>query len=110
MWGARDMSLRGKSTIIQTYGMSKLNYLASLLPSPPDYIKTRITRLFFSFLWDGKPDKIKRDVVVNWNGGLNIPHFETKCHALNIQWVKRYVDGDAGSSQWVRLVNYKFKM
>ena len=51
--------LRGKVTIIKTYGISKLVYLASLIPNPPIYITNKLNNLIFDFMWNGKGDKIK---------------------------------------------------
>ena len=109
-WQNRKLSLRGKTTIIKTYGTSKITYLASMLPNPPDSIKTKISSLIFKFLWGGKKDKIKRDVMINTqvNGGLSIPDIDIICTSQKIAWVKRYIEHDTGTSQWGKLVNYTY--
>ena len=105
-WGTHSMSLKGKITIIKTFGISKLLYLASVLPLPSKAIITQVNHLIFSFLWNNKMDKIKRNVLINnfENGGLNAPHFETLCKSLKITWVKRYIA--SSNCQWANLVNY----
>ena len=110
-WGNRHMSLKGKVTIIKTFGMSKLLYLASVLPIPPDHIIKHINKLIFSFIWENKQDKIKRNVLSNTfvNGGLNVPHFETFCKSLKITWVRRYITNDTNESQWIQLINYRLR-
>jgi hypothetical protein len=110
-WLTRNLSLRGKSTIIKTYGMSKLTYLASLLPNPPKQIINKIEKSILHFLWDGKTSKIRRDILINSYemGGLNIPHFQTTCNALNISWIKRYLISNQYTSQWGNLVNNVLK-
>ena len=54
-----------------------------LIPNPPIYITNKINNLIFDFMWNGKGDKIKRNVMINLHdkGGLNIPHFQTVCIA-----------------------------
>ena len=91
--------------------ISKLVYLASLLPNPPIYITNKINNLIFDFMWNGKGDKIKRNVMINLHDkrGLNIPHFQTVCIAQKITWVKRYIHADLENSQWANLVNHVYK-
>jgi len=110
-WGNRRLSLRGKATIIKTYGTSKLTYLASLLPNPPTSIIHKINQIIFNFMWNGKGDKIKRDIMTtNYDeGGLNIPDFQTVCTSQKITWVKRYVDSNIKNSQWGKLIDYVYK-
>jgi len=105
-WLNRKLSLRGKATIIKTYGISKLTYLASLLPQPPKYIIEKIEQIIFNFLWEGKRNYIKKDILINnyEMGGLNIPHFQTICVAQKIAWAKRYLALD-NISQWGSIVN-----
>jgi hypothetical protein len=66
------MYLEGKVTIIKTFGVSQLLYLASVLPTPTQNIISKIDNHIFSFILDNKQDKIKRDVMINTfvNGGL----------------------------------------
>ena len=49
----------------------------------------------------GKPDKIKRNVIIGprENGGLNLPHIKSFCHALKLSWMKRLIDV-SNSSPW----------
>lgn len=110
-WANRHMSLKGKVTIVKTFGISKILYLASVLPFPPENIITNINKLIYSFIWNNKPDKIKRDVLINTfeNGGLNLPHFETFCKSLKITWVKRYIMGDSNTCQWIKLIDYRLR-
>ena len=76
-WKTRNLSLKGKVTIVKTFGISKLLYLASVLPFPPKNIIDRINQYIFSFIWNNKNDKIRRSIMINTfdNAGLKIPHF-----------------------------------
>ena len=72
------------------------------LPTPNNFLR-KTNSLLFSFLWDDKPDKIKRETICQdyHHGGLkmiNIYHFEK---ALKINWIKRvFTQTDA---QWQNL-------
>ena len=73
-WGSRDLTIFGKVTIIKTIIMSQFVYLFIPLPRPSNKQIQNLTKFIFNFLWGGKPDKIKRDIVTRDReyGGLNM--------------------------------------
>ena len=93
IWKQRDLTIFGKSTIIKSLLVSQLTFLLSVLPSPPTDYFDRINYLLFNFLWNNKPDKIKRHVLYNIKaeGGLGMTHLASQNQALKIAWVKRYL-------------------
>ena len=58
-WKRRNLTLCGKKNIVKTFGLSKLIYNSSVLVTPENLIK-EIEKLIFTFIWDGKPAKIKK--------------------------------------------------
>ena len=60
IWGRRYLTLYGKVTVLNTFVISQLVYLLSVLPSPTKAMFVQIQKLIFGFLWCKKPDKIKR--------------------------------------------------
>ena len=52
--------------------------------------------MFYSFLWSGKGDKIKRDVMISdyKNGGLRMIDIKSFDKTLKSTWVKKYLDND----------------
>ena len=58
--------------------------ILTVLPNPPAKVMKEIQDMFYKFLWDGKPDKIKRNVIINnyEEGGLKLPHIECFCKVL----------------------------
>ena len=50
--------------------------------------------IFFKFLWDGKGDKIKRDIMINEyeDGGLKMINIRLFTQALKLSWVRSYLD------------------
>ena len=77
IWRARSLSLLGKCLIVKCLGISHLIYTASMLTIPNTYIPT-LKSAIFSFIWNNKQDKIKRDVMYQdySKGGLRAPNIE----------------------------------
>lgn len=109
IWSQRDLTLMGKAAIIKSLILGKLIYLFSNLPDPPGEIFHDIEAIMFKFLWNRKPDKIKRKVMYNDTnkGGLGIPHFQTFCKSMKISWVKRLFDQNEGLWKILAKVNIK---
>jgi hypothetical protein len=91
-WKARDLSLAGKILIIKTKAISKFTYLASVLKIPKDVIKS-VNNLLFNFIWNGKRDKVKRDIMIqNYElGGYKMPNMEMIICANQIECIKRFL-------------------
>ena len=72
--------------------LSKLTHLFLSVPAPPTVLQ-EINSLMFSFLWNNKPDKVKRNTICGdyLNGGLkmiNIFNFE---RALKLNWIRKVI-------------------
>ena len=74
MWNKRYLTIFGKITIVKSLIYSQFSYLIIPLPRPDPQIFKRINTLVFNFVWGGKRDKIKRDVVKRPidGGGLDL--------------------------------------
>ena len=104
IWNLRKLSLYGKVTIIKTQLQSQLIYQLSVLPSPHKNFLNQFERLMFKFLWDSKPDKIKRVSLYGpkHEGGLSMPDVANQNIALKVAWVKRLINAE--NSGWASLV------
>ncbi len=93
MWRIRDLSIIGKITILKALGMSQLVYMSTALQDPPAQIVKEIETIMYTFLWNGKKDRIKRKTIIAEyeKGGLKMPHYPTFCESLKISWVRRYL-------------------
>ena len=60
IWRARNLTLFGKVMIIKSLGLSQLVYSAWTLNVPEEITSILKTKLF-SYLWNNKKDKIKRE-------------------------------------------------
>ena len=88
-WELRRLSLLGKITVLKSLIVSQLVYILSPLPTNHNFIG-EINNIFFNFLWDGKGDKIKRDIMISdyENGGLKMIDIKLFNSALKSGWIK----------------------
>jgi hypothetical protein len=73
----------------------------------PDKYRKEIESKCFKFLWNGRPDKAKRNTVIgNFEiGGLNMIDIESYFASLRASWVSRFVSGEMDN--W-KLTPYKY--
>ena len=89
-WSLQKLSLKGRITVVKTFALPKLLYIFNNMFVPETYIK-KVNTLFFKFIWEQKPDKVKREVITqNYDyGGLRMVNFEHMFKAMKAMWVKR---------------------
>ena len=91
----RRLTLLGKIVVLKSLIASQLVYILSPLPLNHSAINELNTcDMFFNFLWDGKGDKIKRDIVISDynNGGLRMIDIKLFSKALKSSWITKYLD------------------
>ena len=74
-----------------------------LIPTPLEVLNV-LNKMFFNFIWDGKPEKISRDklCIPKVNGRLkmvNIFNFEK---SMKLNWLKQMIAGN--NKSWVKLL------
>ena len=59
---------------------------------------------FFNFIWDGKPDKIKRDVIYKdfAEGGLRMVNVECFINALKTTWIRKSI---LNNRKYLQIIN-----
>ena len=99
-WKYRRLTLIGKITVLKSLVASQLVYVLSPLQTNEKVIK-EVNKLFYSFLWNGKGDKIKRDIIVNDypNGGLKMIDIQVFSKSLKCTWIKKYLD-EENQGKW----------
>ena len=90
-WKRRKLTLLGKINIVKSLGLSKLIFIASVLPVPEKFCD-QVNKITFNFIWDNKIAKIKRNTIIGEreNGGLNMIDFSLMNKALKCIWIKRF--------------------
>ena len=104
IWSQRNVSLLGKILLIKTFAISQLVYLLSVLPSPSNNYFKELEKTLFNFIWNGKPDKMKRTTAIAPlnKGGLNMINIATQNKSLKITWIQRLLDNS--NANWKSLV------
>ena len=99
-WKYRRLTLIGKIAVLKSLVVSQLVFLLSPLNLKAKAIK-EVNKLFYSFLWNGKGDRIKRNIIINEyeNGGLRMIDIESFCKSLKSTWIKKYLD-EENQSKW----------
>ena len=89
-WSRRKLTWLGKITVLKTMCISKINYAISTIETP-DWFIERAKSLFNTFLWGGKPARIKINVMCNDypNGGLRMTNLNQYIKAQKISCIKR---------------------
>jgi hypothetical protein len=90
-WSKRILTPYGKIIVIKTMALSKINHLLISLPNPSNKVIKELETLFFNFLWNNSPDKIKREIIIKQmsEGGLNMIELKSFIHSLKLGWIRR---------------------
>lgn len=105
LWRLRKLSLKGKSTVLNSLGWSKILYLATASIIPAHY-ETLLTRSCFGFIWNSKYEPVARDTLYLGfqNGGLNVPNFRLKCEALYLSHFQKLINNY--EAKWTYFAKY----
>jgi hypothetical protein len=89
MWKRRDLSLRGKVVVLKSLAVSQFVYPMSMMLAP-EWVAEEIEKMFFKFLWSGKPPKISKTTIIRnlEQGGLKMPDINSLVNAMKVKWLK----------------------
>ena len=104
LWSGRRLSILGRIAIVKRLQLSKLVYNCSVLDTPTDFAK-EVNKVFSPFIWNFKPDKIKRSTLTGpiSKGVLNMVNFADVKKSLKATWVNRYWSSDG--HHWCALLD-----
>jgi hypothetical protein len=97
-WSKRNLPLYEKVTIIKSSIIPQLTYPISVLPNPG--------HSYFKEIWDNKPPKIRRNVVLlkHSQGGLGITDiYSYSIKSVKFMWIKKMMD-NSFDSFWKDLI------
>ena len=103
LWSHRDLTPFGKVTVIKTLILSKIVHLLIALPSPSVKLLNEINSMLYNFLWDGKPDKMKRSIakLSFLQGGISMVDIRLFDKSLKLTWIRKLL---TGSTKWKTLI------
>ena len=90
IWSSRQLSLKGKITVLKSLIMPHIIHIASVLFLQPNIIKD-IDQMFQKFLWSNKKSMIAKNVLhqpIN-KGGLKMINIDFMIRSIKIMWIKR---------------------
>ena len=104
MWSTRNISLKGKITVINSLIVSLFVYPATIMDIDKESLDD-IDKCIFSFLWNGKKAKIAKVIIQNQieKGGLKMPNIYLKVKAWKLMWLKRAIIYE--HRKWVAVLN-----
>ena len=99
VWDKRNLTLIGRIMIVKMLAVSKFTFLSSVIECTESYVKA-INKMLFSFIWNGKRDKVKRDTMIGGKleGGLKMVDYRLKDKALKVTMLKRILE--PGDERW----------
>ena len=90
IWRSRNLSLKGKIVILKTLILPQILFLFNLIYVPKSVLD-QIDKLFFSFLWNSDPSKVKRSTIIGsiTSGGLKMVDIYIMHKVAKAMWIKR---------------------
>ena len=77
----------GRLAVLKSLILSKIVYLWTLLPNPPDKLVDALQKTMYEFVWNRKQDRINRKTTIKKSiakGGLGIPKLRDYINALKL--------------------------
>ena len=97
-WQFRKLSFKGKVLVVNSLVLSKLVYLASVLPIP-QWVITTIRKSVTEFLWNGKQPLISYSTLILPidKGGLNLGDLGIKRDSLRVKYIGKLFNSEENS-------------
>ena len=88
-WDKRRLSVMGRVLVVNTLIASLFVYSMQVLNDPGQALTTEFNKLINKFIWKGKKEKIKLELLQNSieDGGLNLVNFDYKNVSLKASWI-----------------------
>ncbi len=108
IWKQRNLSIKGKITVLNTLTLSPLTYVSSVISTPIRVFK-EIDEIKQDCIWNSKTSKLSKATLTQSinNGGLKMCNFKLKTSALQLSWIKRLTNHTNDS--WKVLPKYIYK-
>jgi hypothetical protein len=106
IWCGRNLSLKGKLTIINSLLIPKLIYPCTLLDVPKETV-TQVSTIIKQFFWNWKRPKIKLDMLIRSieRGGIKYPCFECKIKSWKSLWAIRALKFEHQNPIWLKVID-----
>ena len=114
VWKTRDLTLRGKILIIETFVITQIGFQAEMIPVP-QYIIKAIDKIIWDFLWDSKQPLVNKQTMFldPRSGGLNMVNLLHFIQAKQIKSIYKILtteheNWNAIGKSWLQCLDRKF--
>ena len=109
-WSKRNLTLIGKCQIIKSILFAQFTYLIVPLLRPKNNIIKSIEKIVYNFLWGGKSDKVRREVIARSrdHGGLDLFRIEDFITGLKVALISKLAS-DTFSHLWKDIISNQLK-
>ena len=103
-WQRRNLTPIGKIAVIKTFVISALTHMFSAIPSPSSDVIMHLNQIFYSFIWNNKPQKISKKQITNTyiKGGLQMVNLDNFIMSQKLVWIKRLYSTE---TPWAKLLS-----
>ena len=100
IWKRRNLSLQGKVYVIRSLCISKILFSTEYF-NINDHIVNKLEKILYEYLWDGKKNKVRKDVCVlpRKMGGLGMVDLRLALKVQKIKWIRRILCSDE-NDEW----------
>jgi Reverse transcriptase (RNA-dependent DNA polymerase) len=101
-WNKIHPTIEGKKTVIQSVIGGRTQFLTKA-QGMPNEIRDEITKIIHTFIWDGATtapiakENLYRTIE---NGGINLLNIRTRNEAIDIMWLKEYLNMSPERPTW----------
>ncbi len=106
-WKAGHATLHGKKHVIQMIIGGMTQFFTSVQRMPADIV-TRLNKIIRSYLWDDRshtPVGLSHVYLPIAQGGLGVLDLDARCEAIDIMWLKAYLDFSTERPIWAFLAD-----
>src|SRR5882724_9889379 len=102
VWNASHPTLCRKELILKALITSR-NWFLAAVNGMPDHIEKEMTKIMKDFIWDGNKKRLIRldyAAEAREKGGLGMPDLKTRMKAIDIMWLKKYLNTPEKRPTW----------
>jgi len=90
-WSTRYLTALGRNVVLKSLILPKLTHLFTSLPNPENKFVEELQKLCFKYIWNEKPDKVKREKMIQSysSGGIKVLNIKNHMKALKLTWLRR---------------------
>ena len=106
-WNTAKPTMKGRSTIIQAI-IGGMTQFLTMAQGMPENIEKALTKIARKFMWSGDSSpRLALEILqrpIN-EGGLNLLDISTRNEAIELMWLKEYLDLSPSRQDWARVTD-----